>query len=86
MAFPYKHILVVGATAGIGRAMAERFVETGIKVTVVGRRKDRLDEIVHKYGADKACAVAFDITKEDQISGFAEGCVYSSSLLVGMQN
>jgi NAD(P)-dependent dehydrogenase (short-subunit alcohol dehydrogenase family) len=36
MPFPYKHVLVVGATAGIGRAMADRLVEEGSKVTVVG--------------------------------------------------
>lgn len=72
MSFPYKHVLLVGATAGIGRAMADRFAETGLKVTAVGRRQERLDEFVNKYGADRASGVAFDISDIPRISEFAE--------------
>ncbi|KAL4998772.1 hypothetical protein BDV10DRAFT_194105 [Aspergillus recurvatus] len=72
MSFPYKHILVVGATSGIGRAMAERFVENGAKVTVVGRRKERLDAFVSKYGEDKAQSMVFDITQTDKTPEFAK--------------
>ncbi|KAL7658333.1 hypothetical protein ACMYSQ_004464 [Aspergillus niger] len=71
MSFPYKHILVIGATAGIGRALASRFVQSGAKVTVVGRRKERLDEFVQEHGEDKANAVQFDISDLDKIPGFA---------------
>lgn len=72
MAFPYKHVLLVGATAGIGRAMADRLVESGVKVTAVGRRKERLDEFVQKHGEDKASAVAFDLADSANIPSFAE--------------
>lgn len=72
MSFPYKHILVIGATSGIGRAMAERLVENGAKVTVVGRRKERLDEFVAKYGEEKAQAVVFDISQTDKIPQFVK--------------
>ncbi|KAJ5594620.1 uncharacterized protein N7459_000828 [Penicillium hispanicum] len=72
MSFPYKHVLLIGATAGIGRAMADRFAETGLKVTAVGRRQERLDEFVNKYGADKASGVAFDISDTSKIPEFAE--------------
>ncbi|OJZ90888.1 hypothetical protein ASPFODRAFT_125731 [Aspergillus luchuensis CBS 106.47] len=71
MSFSYKHILVIGATAGIGRALASRFVQSGVKVTVVGRRKERLDEFVQEHGEDKANAVQFDISDLDKIPGFA---------------
>lgn len=70
MSFPYKHILVIGATAGIGRALASRFVQSEVKVTVVGRRKERLDEFVQEHGEDKANAVQFDISDLDKIPGF----------------
>ncbi|PVH99449.1 NAD(P)-binding protein [Periconia macrospinosa] len=43
MSFPYKHVLLVGATSGIGSAMADLFISQDIKVTAVGRRRDRLD-------------------------------------------
>ena len=71
MSFPYKHILIIGATAGIGRALASRLVQSGAKVTVVGRRKERLDEFVQEHGEDKANAVQFDIGDLDKIPGFA---------------
>jgi NADP-dependent 3-hydroxy acid dehydrogenase YdfG len=71
MPFQYKHVLMVGATAGIGRAMAERLIQEGSKVTVVGRRKERLDEFVTKYGEKKAQSAPFDISKLDEIPRFA---------------
>lgn len=72
MSFPYKHILLIGATAGIGRAMTDRFIETGVKVTAVGRRQDQLDEFVQKHGEDKASGVAFDIFDISKTPAFAE--------------
>jgi NADP-dependent 3-hydroxy acid dehydrogenase YdfG len=71
MAFHYKHFLVVGATAGIGRALASRLVKSGAKVTVVGRRKDRIDEFVREHGENNAKGVQFDIGNLDQIPKFA---------------
>ncbi|KAJ5196586.1 Glucose/ribitol dehydrogenase [Penicillium cf. viridicatum] len=63
MAFPCKHVLLVGATSGIGRAMANRLIQAGIKVTVVGRRKQRLEEFVEKHGEEKASAMNYDGTQ-----------------------
>ena len=70
MPFQYKRILVIGATSGIGEALATRFVEEGSNVIVVGRRKDKLEEFVHKHGKSKATAVPFDITEIDKIPNF----------------
>ncbi|TGO20680.1 hypothetical protein BPAE_0275g00110 [Botrytis paeoniae] len=76
MTFPYKHVLLIGATSGIGLAMAERLVQK-CKVTVVGRRKDRLDEFVAKHG-DKAKSIAFDIGDTEKASQFAADVIESS--------
>lgn len=70
MPFPYKRVLVLGATSGIGEALAAKLVEEDSKVIIVGRRKERLDEFVQKYGKDKASAVPFDITEMDKIPNF----------------
>ena len=78
MAFPYKHVLLIGATSGIGRAMADRFAETGVKVIAVGRRQERLDEFVSKHGEERASAVAFDISDPAKIPSFAEKSALSS--------
>lgn len=71
MSFQYKHVLMVGATSGIGLAMAERLISEGVKITAVGRRKDRLDQFVAKHGAAKADSVVFDIADIDKIPKFA---------------
>lgn len=57
MTFPYKHILLIGATSGIGKAMADRFISENIQVTAVGRRQERLDEFVSTHGSNKASAL-----------------------------
>lgn len=67
MSFPYKKIAVFGATSGIGKALAERFIENGIFVIAIGRRKERLAELVHQYGHDKVEACPFDISMLDSI-------------------
>ena len=77
MPFTYKKILIVGATSGIGKALAERFVNEGSKVIVSGRRVERLEEFVQKHGSDKASAQPFDITKLDLIPEFVSKYVYA---------
>ncbi|KAF2810409.1 short-chain dehydrogenase/oxidoreductase [Mytilinidion resinicola] len=71
MSFPYKHVLMIGATAGIGKAMANRLIQEGVKVTAVGRREGRLDEFVTSHGAKKASAEQFDIADSNEIPTFA---------------
>jgi len=72
MPFPYKHVLLIGATSGIGKAMADRFISEGVKVTAVGRRQERLDDFVSSHGSDKASGLAFDIGELDKIPAFGE--------------
>jgi NADP-dependent 3-hydroxy acid dehydrogenase YdfG len=72
MSFPYKHILLIGATSGIGKAMADRLIAEGIHITAVGRRQDRLDAFVSEHGPSKASSVTADISKIDNIPSFAE--------------
>ncbi|KFY25418.1 hypothetical protein V493_04671 [Pseudogymnoascus sp. VKM F-4281 (FW-2241)] len=71
MAFPYKHVLFIGATSGIGKAMAERIVADGVKVTAVGRRKDALEELENAYPG-LARGAALDITQLDKLPEFAK--------------
>lgn len=50
-----KTVLVTGATAGIGKAIAERFAKEGHRVIITGRRKERLENL------SKALAAQFDV-------------------------
>lgn len=77
MPFHYKKILVIGATSGIGQGLAEKFVQEGSSVIVVGRRKENLDAIVSKHNG-KASAVQFDITNLEEIPSFAAKLAPSS--------
>ena len=45
-------------------------VQAGVNVIVVGRRKEALEEFVHKHGKDKSTAVPFDITEVEKIPNF----------------
>ncbi|KAI7786431.1 short-chain dehydrogenase oxidoreductase [Diaporthe eres] len=72
MPFPHKTVLITGATAGIGRALAERMAENGVFVIAVGRRKERLQELEAKYGRDKVVAEEFDMTKTAEIQAWAQ--------------
>ena len=71
MPFIYEKVLVIGATSGIGEALASRFVQEGSTVIVSGRRKENLEAFVHRHGKDKASAVPFDITEIEKIPAFA---------------
>ncbi|CAF9927873.1 hypothetical protein IMSHALPRED_007319 [Imshaugia aleurites] len=70
MPFQYKKVLVIGATSGIGKALASRIIQEGSFVIVVGRRKENLEAFVHEHGNDKASAVPFDVTELDKIPNF----------------
>ncbi len=80
MPVPYKKVLVIGATSGIGKALAARLIQEGSTVIVVGRRKQNLVDFVHEHGKDKASAVPFDITELDKIPNFV---TKSASILFG---
>jgi NAD(P)-dependent dehydrogenase (short-subunit alcohol dehydrogenase family) len=54
-----RRVLVVGASAGIGRAFAARAIAEGAAVAVVGRRAERLTELVDD--APSTVAVTGDV-------------------------
>lgn len=57
-------IIIVGATSGIGRKMAEAYAVKGLKVGITGRRKELLDEI-QQSNPSQFEIECFDVTKHD---------------------
>ena len=60
--FPHRCVLVIGATSGIGRALAQAIhdLPTKPKVIVTGRRKDRLQEITHQNASGRMFSLPLD--------------------------
>jgi 3-hydroxy acid dehydrogenase / malonic semialdehyde reductase len=56
-----KTILVTGATAGFGAAIARRFVQDGHRVIATGRRVERLEALAKELG-DKLLPMELDVT------------------------
>ncbi|WP_395397299.1 SDR family NAD(P)-dependent oxidoreductase [Novosphingobium sp. BL-8A] len=50
MDFTDRHLVITGASSGIGRATAERIVALGGRVTLLARRRDRLAELAASLG------------------------------------
>ncbi|MGU3422393.1 SDR family NAD(P)-dependent oxidoreductase [Methylobacterium sp. D54C] len=77
---PGEHVLVVGASSGIGRAVAERFRAGGARITALARRADRLAELE----ALGCAAVAADVTDLPTIGGVLQAAVAERGLLTGL--
>lgn len=58
-------VAITGATAGIGAAVAQQLVDVGARVVLGGRRADRLDAAVARFGSDRAVGVVMDVRSPD---------------------
>lgn len=69
-----KVVLITGASAGIGRALAERVADAGATVVVVARREDQLNEVVRriKERGGTAHVIAADLSIVDRIDHVAD--------------
>ncbi len=63
--------LITGASSGIGRAFAERFAADGHDLVVVGRRRERLDELAAALPGTEVQVVVADLATADGLDGVA---------------
>lgn len=71
-AFSGKVVFIVGASSGIGEALAYEFSRGGATVVVAARRLDQLERVAARCkeeGAAEAEAVQLDVTAFDSIEG-----------------
>ena len=60
-------VFVTGATAGFGRAIAERLVRDGHRVIAAGRRAERLDAL-HADLGERLLPVVLDVTDTEAVA------------------
>ncbi len=60
-------ILITGATAGFGKALAQRLVRDGHRVIATGRRQERLDALAAELGPD-LLPMRLDVSDADAVA------------------
>jgi len=73
-----KRVMVTGASNGIGRATAERFLNEGSKVVLVGRRESGLQEVASRASGNSFIIPA-DLSDEKQ----SESCIAHAVEMMG---
>ncbi|UFN50744.1 SDR family oxidoreductase [Roseomonas sp. OT10] len=66
-------LLVTGASAGFGAAIARRFAADGSRIIAVGRRGDRLDALASELGEDRVLPVALDVRDREAVLAAVDG-------------
>lgn len=61
-----KKVIIIGATSGIGRALAQRYATDNWLVGITGRRRTLLDELQSAW-PDNIITECFDVTGDDTI-------------------
>ncbi|CAM1503366.1 Fc.00g081420.m01.CDS01 [Cosmosporella sp. VM-42] len=63
-------VLITGATSGIGSALTGKIIDNGAFVIAVGRRQERLDELLSKYGSEKVAIQRFDVGEVSKLEAW----------------
>jgi NADP-dependent 3-hydroxy acid dehydrogenase YdfG len=65
-----KIALITGATAGFGKAIAEKLAKAGCDVIITGRRKERLDELklqIEQTSGVRVLPLCFDVRRYEEV-------------------
>ena len=69
------NIFITGATSGFGKAIAEKFAESGFNIIATGRREERLNslkqELTEQYGVE-VTTLCFDVRSRDEVNDAIE--------------
>lgn len=74
-AFTGKTVLVTGGGSGIGRAIAEAFLDNGANVAISGRRRDKLEAVLQGRPEERALAIEADVTDDASAKAMVDAVV-----------
>lgn len=69
-----KNIVITGGSRGIGRAMAEKFLEEGAKVLITGRNQEHLKEAMESINNPSLITKVFNSENINAVPEFNEYC------------
>jgi 3-oxoacyl-[acyl-carrier protein] reductase len=81
--------LVTGASSGIGRAIARRLADEGVRVAVTGRRREKLAELADEIaaaGGERPVIVVHDALRDDYVEAVAAGVAALGPLQILVNN
>lgn len=81
-----KHIVITGASRGIGAAVAQACVAAGAKVVLASRKQADLDDVVQRLGTQNARAVACHTGKPDQVTALFAAAAAAFGPVHGLVN
>lgn len=70
--FAEKVVVITGAGSGIGAAAAQRFASEGAQVVLVGRTRDKLEQVLSTLSGENHLAASCDVGDADQVKQLAE--------------
>ncbi len=85
---PVVWVAGVGASVGLGAALARRFVKAGFTAAITGRNADRLQGVAAEIRAAGGNAVALpgDVSRESEVLSLAQRVAEIGELRVGVFN
>ena len=88
----WKNAIVVGASSGIGEAIAVQLAAAGTRVALVARREAELQRVAERIGGDQALVRVHDVCDGDDVArlwdeieaelGNVDMLVYASGLMI----
>jgi len=70
-----KTVIVTGASAGIGEALARAFVTAGANVVLASRNVEALNSLANELGHEQTLEVPTDVTQRDQVEALVNRTV-----------